>query len=198
VAGFAGIAAAAKSVERLLNGCFRDQEPIANKKTRAVLARTADFVEGVAAVNIGSPALSIFLYRVDLNKTMRAAWSAVSSLDGRAHLAVDLHFLLSPWAENAEHEYRILGKAMQCLESTPVLSGPLLHPSTEWAPNESVQLVVEDIPPDSVMRLFDSLPTDFRLSVPYVARIVRIDARRAAPAVPVTTLITGTEAAVSP
>ena len=60
-----------------------------------------------------------------------------------------------------------------------------------------MQLVVEDIPVDSVMRLFDSLQTDFRLSVPYVARLVRLDARRASSTVPVTTLITGMEATVS-
>jgi hypothetical protein len=129
---------------------------------------------------------------------MRAAWSAVSSLDGRAHLPVDLHFLLTPWAENAEFEYRILGKAMQCLETTPLLAGPLLHPSSDWAPNESLQLVLEDIPTEAVMRTFDSLPTDFRLSVPYLARIVRLDGRQSRPAPPVATLVTGAVPEVTP
>ena len=191
MAGFAGIAATGKSIERLLNAAFAEEEPVPGKKTRAVLVRTSDFEETNAATNIGSPALSVFLYRVDPNKVMRAAWSAVGSLDGTAHFAVDLHFILTPWADNAEFEQRILGKAMQCLETTPQLSGPLLHPSADWAANETVQVVSEDIPPEAMLRAFDSLPTDYRLSVAYVARVVRIDGREATPTPPATTVVAG-------
>jgi hypothetical protein len=191
LAGFAGIAAAGKSVERLLNACFDEEEPVPNRQTRAVLVRTNDFEKTIAEVNIGSPALSIFLYRADFNKTMRAAWSAVGSLDGNAHLAIDLHYLITPWADNAEFEHRILGRAMQALETTPVLSGPLLHASANWSPNESIQLITEDISTEAVMRIFDSLPTEYRLSVPYVARVVRIDSRQATPDMPATTIVTG-------
>ena len=191
MAGFAGIAATGKSIERLLNAAFAEEEPVPGKKTRAVLVRTSDFEETNAATNIGSPALSVFLYRVDSNKVMRAAWSAVGSLDGVPHFAVDLHFLLTPWADNAEFEQRILGKAMQCLETTPQLSGPLLHPSANWAANETVQVVSEDIPPEAMLRAFDSLPTDYRLSVSYVARVVRIDGREATPTPPATTVVAG-------
>lgn len=193
MAGFAGIAATGKSIERLLNAAFEEEEPVPTpgKKTRAVLVRSSDFAEANVGTAIGSPALSIFLYRVDSNKTMRAAWSGVGSLEGRSHLAVDLHFLLTPWADNAEFEQRILGRTMQCLETTPVLSGPLLHPSADWAPNETVQLVSDELSTEAVMRAFDSLPTDYRLSVPYIARVVRIDGRQATPDLPATTVIAG-------
>lgn len=191
MAGFGGIAAVGRSIERLLNACFDEEEPVPNKQTRAVLVRTSDFEESMVATSIGSPALTIFLYRVDFNKTMRAAWSAIGSQDGNAHLAVDLHYLVTPWADNAEFEHRILGRVLQCIETTPMLSGPLLHPSTNWSANESIQLITEDVSTEGVMRIFDSLPTDYRLSVPYIARVVRIDSRQAAPAVPATTIITG-------
>lgn len=191
MAGFEGIAAAGKSIERLINAAFDHEQPIPSQRTRAVLVRTSDFEDNVVATNIGSPALSIFLYRVDFNKTMRAAWSGVGSQDGRGHLAVDLHLLLTAWADNAEFEYRILGKAMQAIETTPFLNGPLLDPSANWAPNESVQLILEDISTEAVMRTFDSLPTDYRLSIPYIARIIRIDSGAATPDLPVATMITG-------
>ncbi|MEQ1545842.1 DUF4255 domain-containing protein [Methyloglobulus sp.] len=192
MAGFAGIAGAGKSIERLLNTAFAEEQPIPGQlRTRAVLVRTTDFEPGNVSTNIGSPALSIFLYRVDFNKTMRAAWSAIGSQDGLGHLALDLHLLITAWADNAEFEYRILGRAMQAIETMPILNGPLLAPNTEWAPNESVQLVLEDISTEAVMRTFDSLPTDYRLSVPYIARIIRIDSRVASPDGFVTTLITG-------
>jgi hypothetical protein len=188
LAGFAGIAAVSKSIEMLLNACFEENPPIGNKKTKALLVRTSDFEE---STTIGSPALSVFLYRVDFNKTMRAAWSAASGQDGRSHLGLDLHYLITPWGTDAEEEHRILGGAMQCLETTPILSGPLLHSSGEFDAGESVQLLLEEISTEAVMRTFDSLPTDYRLSVPYIARVLRLDGRMAAPEGPVISAVIG-------
>ena len=153
--------------------------------------RTTDFEKDNVGTAIGSPALSIYLYRADFNKTMRASWSAIGSRDGQAHLVLDLHFLLSAWADNAEFEHRIIGRAMQALETTPVLSGPLLEGSGGWSPAESVQLVLEEISTEAIMRTFDSLPTDYRLSIPYIARMVRIDSLTAVAQTPVTTVVSG-------
>lgn len=193
MAGFAGIAAAGKSIEMLLNACFEEEQPMPapEKKTKAVLVRTIDFDIKDANSSIAVPALSIFLYRVDSNKVVRAAWAAASAQDGRSHLGLDLHYLLTPWGKNAEDEHRILGRAMQCLESTPILTGPLLHTSGGWDGGESIQVVLEDASTEAVMRMFDSLPTDYRLSVPYIARVMRLDGRVAAPEGPVITAITG-------
>jgi hypothetical protein len=54
-----------------------------------------------------------------------------------------------------------------------------------------VQLVLEDIPTEAMMRTFDSLPTSFRLSVPYIARVIRLDSRVPAGGPFVTTLVLG-------
>ncbi len=194
MANFSGLSAAGKSVERFLALAFLEEEPLAgvvmDAKTKVVLARPEDYAPANSSSAIGSPALSILVYRVDFNKTLRAAWSAVGSQDGHSHLPVDLHFLLTPWADNAEFELLILGRAMQSLESTPILSGPLLHPSGEWAPNETIQVLLEDLSTEAVMRTFDSLPGDYRLSVPYLARIVRLDGRSTV-APTVTTVVRG-------
>lgn len=191
MASFSSVSAAGKSIERLLNACFQEEEPVPGKKTRAVLLRTEELEKATFAATVTLPALSLFLYRVDFNKTMRAAWSAVASFDGRPHLPLDLHFLITPWADNAEWEHRILGRAMQCLETTPIVSGPLLYPAADWATNEAVQLVLEEITTEALMRIFDSLPVDYKLSVAYIARVVRIDGRQAAPTPPATTVVTG-------
>lgn len=175
----------------LLNSCFEEKPlPVNGNNTKAVLVRTIDF-DAKAPTIISSPALSIFLYRVDFNKVMRAAWSATSGQDGRLHLGLDLHYLITPWAENAVDEHVILGRAMQCLEQTPILSGPLLQASGEWDAGESIQLVLEEISTEAVMRMFDSLPTNYRLSVPYIARVMRLDGRVATPEGPVATAIIG-------
>jgi hypothetical protein len=158
--------------------------------TKAVLARTEDFNDtGTGRITL--PCLSIFLYRIESNKMMRAAWSGIGSQDGRGHLPLDLHYMLTPWASDPEFEHRIIGRAMQCLETTPYLSGPLLTPAGGWAPAEAIQLILEEVPTEWVMRTFDSLPTDFKLSVPYVARITRIDSRQVFASPVSTTVVLG-------
>ena len=192
MANFNSIPATGRSIERLLNTAFAQPPiPVPGRTTRANLVRTEDFDRTSISTIIVRPALLIFLYRVDFNKTMRAAWSGVTHHDGRSHLPLDLHFLLTPWADNAEAEGAILGRAMQALDATPILSGPLLHQSGDWAPNEAVSLLMDEISTEAVMRTFDSLAADYRISVPYIARVVRLDGQRATPAPDVTTLIKG-------
>jgi hypothetical protein len=177
MAGFRSVSATGRSIQRLLQLRFADDPPLATA-TSVAIVRTEDLEPTNFALLVSRPALTLFLYRVDFNKTMRAAWSAVGLNDGRSHLALDLHFLLTAWADNAENEHLILGRAMQAIEDTPILSGPLLMAASEWAPGESLQLVLEDIETEALMRIFDSLPVDYRLSVPYVARVTRIDGLR--------------------
>jgi len=186
MAGFTGIAAVGKSIERLLARAFLERPPVPGRPSKAALIRTEDLADTLIKDLVGDYGLSILLYRVDFNKTMRAAWSAVGQADGKGHLALDLHYLLTPWADNAEHQHMIIGRAMQTLERTAVLSGPLLFepslPATaeyagepQAAATDNVQIVLEEISTEALMRTFDSLPSDYRLSVPYVARVVRID-----------------------
>ena len=185
MADFDCIAATGRSLERLLNAAFLDVKPVPNKTTQAVVVRTDDLDSSKPGSVIQPPALSILLYRVDFNKTTRAAWSAVASHDGRARLPLDLHFLLTPWAENADYEHRILGCAIQRLESTPILSGPLLDPDGSWSVGDALQVALEEISTENLMRLFDTLPSDYKLSVAYVVRLVRLDERKANPEPPV-------------
>jgi hypothetical protein len=172
-----GVAAVGLSITRLLNLCFEESPPPGpTSRVKASLLRT----EEMDPTNRGddmTSLVSLFLYRVDVNSHTRAAWSAVGHQDNKVHLPLDLHYLLTPWAANAEFEYRILGQAMECLEKSPILSGPLLYPSANWSGHESVQLCIPEMSTEDLMRIFDSLPVNYKLSVPYVARIVRIDAK---------------------
>src|SRR5213592_648460 len=113
MAGYRSVAAVGKSIEAFLNASFVADEPVDTEATRAVLIQTDDLDDANASSLIARPALSILLYRADFNKTMRANWSSIGHLDGRAHLPLDLHYLLTAWADNAEHEHRIIGRTMQ-------------------------------------------------------------------------------------
>lgn len=189
MAGFRSIAAVGRSIEAVLNAAYAAEEPIDDTDpTRAVLIQTDDLDLGSTTL-IVRPALSILLIRVDFNKTMRANWSSIGQLDGRAHLPLDLHYLLTAWADNADHEHRIIGRTLQVLEQAGALSGPLLHPDGDWLPGEAVQLYLEDMATDDLMRTFDSLTCDFRLSVPYIARVVVVSSDVGEPPPDVTTFV---------
>ena len=219
--GFEGIAAVGRSLERLLEfHLAQDPPPIEDTITHAALVRTEDLGaldNGEAEAFIHPPVLALFLYRVEVNGTMRAAWSGVAHQDGHAHLPLDLHYLLIPWAAHALHEYRILGRALQALEDVPILSGPLLDPAARarsappgrGRPCEAIQVCHEHLSTEDTLRVFDSLPVDFKLCLSYVARVVRIEGRDGAPKrdgsrwgsldtgdVPVTTLTTDFKANV--
>ncbi|HEU5387303.1 MAG TPA: Pvc16 family protein [Streptosporangiaceae bacterium] len=170
VAGFGSIAAVGKSLEMVLNARFAAVEPIVSENAHAQLIQTEDLDPG--SHFLIRPTMSILLYRVDFNKTMRASWSAVGATDGRAHLPVDLHYLLTAWADNADHEHRLIGRTLEIFEELGSLSGPLLHPDGNWSVGEAVQLYLEDVATDDLMRTFESLACDFRLSIPYIARVV--------------------------
>jgi hypothetical protein len=191
MAGFGSIAATGQSIVRYLNHCFDLEQPLDSERTTARLLRTEQFDRSAQVDGISGHTLSVFLYRIDFNKAMRAAWSGAGSVDGRAHLALDLHYLLTAWSDNAEYEHRILGRTLQCLEETPILAGPLLDPAGGWAAHEALQLMMEEVPTEALMRTFDSLPGDYRLSVPYIARVLRLDTTTARPDAPVQTVVNG-------
>jgi hypothetical protein len=172
VAGFRSVGAVGLSITRLLDAEFRARQPIANRPTSVVLIRTNDLALTENETLILPPAVSLLAYRVDFDKVMRPAWAATGHDEGRSYLPLDIHLLLTAWADNAEHELHILGRALQAIDTRPVLAGPLLHPSGEWAENETVEVVLEDIPTDDLMRTFDSLGVDYRLTVPLMARVV--------------------------
>ena len=185
------LAAVGRTLERVLDAAFDALEPVEDKNTRAVLVRTQDFDPSTVDNPIVAPALSIFLYRVGVNRTTRAAWAASTLADGRSRLPLELRYLLTPWADNAEWEHQILGRAMQALDELPLMSGPLLYPSAAWHDHEALQVVIDDTADEELGRIWDSLDADFRLSVAYVARVIRLEGREALPAEPVRTAIDG-------
>jgi Pvc16 N-terminal domain len=182
VARSTAIAATVLSLQTRLNRSYVEMEQADPDTFRARptarLIRTEDFGDIGASANspIRFPTLSIFCYRVDVNRVMRPPWSAVASVNGSVHLPLDIHLLLTPWDSDAEAELRILGATMQILEQHPILSGPELHPLGGWASGEAIQILNEDLVTEDVLRTFDTLPSDFRLSVSYCLRIARVDA----------------------
>ncbi len=179
MAGFAGLSAVGKSLERVLNYAFVADPPIVGMITRAALVRAADIAP---LPTMPVPALSILLYRVDFTKSMRSALGPRAADEGRSYLPLDLHYLMSPWADNAEHEHLIVGRTLQFLESLATLSGPTLDASGAFDPQESVSVVMDELSTDDLMRTYEALKLEFRLTLPYLARVLVVAGQDADPA----------------
>lgn len=192
------VAAVGESLRRFLNQCFIDDAPVEEATTRAYVARTEDMSQSTRISDMSPPMLTMFLYRIDVNRTVRPAWSAVAHQEGRVHLPLDLHYLMTAWASNAEYEQNILGNVMQCLERTPIFSGPLLYPTASWQAHEAIQISLQEITTEDLMRTFDSLPVDYKLSIPYMVRVARIEAADSTDNIPVTGLVRRVGASVAP
>jgi hypothetical protein len=66
-----------------------------------------------------------------------------------------------------------------------VLSASSLSPEAGWDSADAVQIVPAELSTEDLMRIWDALTPPYRLSVSYVARMVRIDAERIPDAAPV-------------
>src|SRR3954452_24948762 len=100
------IEATGKSIERLLSAWYTADQPLTTGSTTASLVQSDDLERTIESLD--GPLLSVYLYSVEPNAVMRAAGGAAGSIDGRSHLPLDLHFLITAWAANAEYEHRIL------------------------------------------------------------------------------------------
>ena len=95
-------------------------------------------------------------------------------------LGLDLHFLLSAWAGNARDEHTIVAWAIRQLHMFPILDASSLSPEAGWGTNEVIQIIPAELSTEDVMRIWDALDPPYRLSVSYIARLVRLDPDAAA------------------
>lgn len=134
--------------------------------------------------------VSIFLHRITTAEHYRNVTRLQDNPFDQPVLYLDLHYLLSYWeasAEGAEAEQKILVWTMQQLESNPILDLSILSLSTSapgWDKTDSVQFVPADLSLQDILDIWDALGPKYRLSVGYIARVVRVD-RAVTPGLPV-------------
>ena len=66
---------------------------------------------------------------------------------------------------------------MRTLEDTPILPAGILNTQIPgvFDPDETVEIVVGQLSQEEMFNIWDVLPISYQISVPYIARIVRID-----------------------
>lgn len=154
------------------------------------LALTPDVDVGVAnpqVVLLGSQtlgskqptgnALGLYLHRIALDPYGRNRYlSGQGNQTQLPELPVNLHILLIGWCQSVDAEIGLVGWAMQQIGAGLVLDVShvgIADPS--WRTDESVQIIPEEMSTEDLMRLWDSLPGDYRLSSPYIIKTLRME-----------------------
>jgi hypothetical protein len=187
MAGHKALAAVGRSIVDLLNLRIGEQLT-APPRPNVVLAGTTDFdaVNSSPTAVIQHPAISVYCYKVSVDREMRPGQSALAAADGFPRIPLRMHLMISAWDTVVESELEWLGLAAQILEGQSQLTGPLLHPSGDWAPGDTIQVVSDDVALESMSEAFQALTTDYRLSLLYLARVITIRGPRSRTAEPVT------------
>ncbi|HEU4562631.1 MAG TPA: DUF4255 domain-containing protein [Longimicrobium sp.] len=124
------------------------------------------------------PGLTLYLYRVTVNEHLRNAKNPNDPAGSRAPLSLDLHYLMTVWAGTPDVEHVVLGWALDRLHQNPVLDLSALTPEAEWTAGDVVQLIPAELSTEDIMRIWDALKPQYRLSVSYIARVVRVGGTR--------------------
>jgi Pvc16 N-terminal domain len=124
--------------------------------------------------------VSLFLYRAFINGTHRIPGGRMTAEGKRAQtqLPLDLHFLLTPWGKDASTQNAIAGWMMRTLEDLPILPSGLLNRRIPgvFRADESVEVIIGELATEDLFHLWELIGNNsYRLSVPYLARNVRIE-----------------------
>lgn len=129
------------------------------------------------ALGPGGEQLGIYLHRVAIDPFSRNRYlgPAENRRAPRPELPVNLHILLIGWSTKNDSEVNFLAAAMQIIGSALFLDvSHLAVADSGWGDGESVQIMPEEMSTEDLMRLWDSLPGDYRLSSPYLIKNLRL------------------------
>jgi hypothetical protein len=119
--------------------------------------------------------LSVYLHRITVNEHARNVRRSNDPARENLPLAVDLHYLLTIWSKSAFTEHVVMAWAMRQLHQHPVFDASTLTSEAAWGAGDFVQVIPAELTTEELMRIWDALDPGYRLSVSYVARVVRID-----------------------
>lgn len=130
---------------------------------------------------IADGTVSLFLHRVTINNQLRNTRQQANL----GPLSLDLHLLLTVWADDADDEHILLAWAMRELHQHAYLDRSSLGAEAGWAVDDQVNLAAVDLLPEEMARIWEAAHRGYRLSYAFLARIVRIDVDRVPDGAPV-------------
>ena len=119
-------------------------------------------------------AVTLYLYRTIINEHVRNSNLGRQSREV-APLSVDLHLMISIWSESAAAEHTICAWVMRQLHQFPILDVSSLTEEGGWTADDVVHIIPAELSNEDLMRIWDAIAPYYRLSVSYIARVVRIE-----------------------
>ncbi len=129
--------------------------------------------------------VSLYLYRTTINEHVRNVPSLKKSRDKSIPLSVDLHLMLSAWANSAAAEHTICAWVMRQMHQHPIMDVSSLTEEGGWSSDDVVHIIPAEISNEDLMRIWDAIAPYYRPSVSYLARVVRISTDPAEAGMPV-------------
>lgn len=169
------LAAASEGLRRLLwNSLSADQvtRPLIGTEDAIV------FLNPTETVRDSARRLSLWLYHVSEDEHAKNA-APVKGADGSFRvppLALDLYYLLTPFATSGEADHLVLGRAMQTFydQSTARIVDTLGTSSI----NEELRITLYRRSLDEISQVWQALREPYRLSVCYQVKVTHLDSNR--------------------
>ncbi len=175
MADYRAVATVTEAILQLLRSNYRPEDFGQELEFKVFTAK--DFAKPLSA------GVSLFLYRIFPNGVQRTPPSRPAP-DGRTFptlLPLDLHLLLTVWGKEASLQHTIAGWMMRVLEDQPIFPAALLNAITPgvFRAHETVEVSLTELTNEDLLRIWDTLVQNvYQLSVPYVARVLRIESPR--------------------
>jgi uncharacterized protein DUF4255 len=167
LANHRAIGSVAEAVARLLEQSWRP-ELLGGIEPQFTVYQGKDFSSPM------DTGISVFVYQVTVDKVQRTLPPAEPA--HRRPLPVVVSLLLTAWAQDVSAEHDLLGWAMRAIADNSILSSGFLNAASGvFRPEETVELVPNEMTNDEVFHLWQVLPNSLQLSACYLARVVRIE-----------------------
>lgn len=126
--------------------------------------------------------LGLYLHRISIDPYGRNRYLPPDRPGApfRPELPVNLHVLLVGWSLSATAEVNLIAWAMQQIGAALELDAAHLGAiDPDWATQDRLQVIPEEMSTEDLMRVWDSLPGDYRLSSPYLVKTLRLEPAQA-------------------
>jgi len=174
MADYRAVAAVSEAVIELLQSRFQAAPQYFNNELEFKIYLAKDFSQPMAA------GVSLFLYRIYPNGTLRSPRGrpGPEGQQYRNQLPLDLHFILTAWAQDPSLQHLVAGWMMRMIEDTPILPPGLLNQRYPdlFTADEGVVITPAELSMEELLRMWEVIIENvYQLSVPYVARYVKVE-----------------------
>ena len=120
--------------------------------------------------------VTIWPYRVLINEHERNREFATRPGRVNRPLPLDVHVMVTVWADTPPEELLLFAWTMRELYQQPVLDRSVLTTvDAGFSSAEQIQLAPAEMTVEDMMRIWDAITPWYRLSAPFVARVLHID-----------------------